>query len=169
MAFDVSFLASSSTFDTSSPQTNTFTGDYRAMFNKPSINNVILNGALTLRELSLVPVYYDTTANWDLQRDMISERGAIYIYSDYWSGEVDGTTQFIPAIRIGDGTSYLIDLPFTVANEAAALAEALSNHIRDTTVHVTQAQKDFWNSKYSAYVDDDESLIFSKTYYDKGE
>ena len=44
-------------------------------------------------------IYYDTTANWNAQATMISEAGAIYIYSDY--STVDGVS--VPGIRIGDG------------------------------------------------------------------
>ena len=42
--------------------------------------------------------YYNTVAEWDSQPQLLSEKGAIYIYSDY--ATVDN--QDIPNIKIGD-------------------------------------------------------------------
>lgn len=54
-------------------------------------------------------IRYDTTANWDAQVQLTAERGVVYIYSDHAVDE-DGKT--VAGIKIGDGTSYLIDMPF---------------------------------------------------------
>lgn len=54
-------------------------------------------------------IRYDTTANWNAQVQLTAERGVIYIYSDHAVDE-DGKT--VAGIKIGDGTSYLIDMPF---------------------------------------------------------
>lgn len=91
----------------------TIDGDYRRMRNLPSINGVTIIGALSLEELSLRAVYYDTTANYDAQPDLISQEGALYLYSDYIDYEEDdGTRITIPGIRIGDGKTLLKDLQF---------------------------------------------------------
>lgn len=142
-------------------------GSYSGLTDKPSINSVVLDGALTARDLGLGNIYYDTTYNWNLQRDLVSEQAAIYIYNDYSYKQVsEGNDIPIAGIKIGDGTSYLIDLPFI----SEQMTTALINHIADTSIHVTQAEKDFWNNKVSAYLDDkdSENLILSKTKYATG-
>jgi hypothetical protein len=137
------------------------TSDYNDLLNLPQINSITLKGNKSALELGLGAVYYDTTANWDAQPHIIAERGAIYIYSDHET-IVDsvGNIKNVPGVRIGDGTSFLIDLPFVSEH----LAAVLLGHITNTEIHVTQAEKEFWNNKVSAYLtgDDMENLVFSK-------
>jgi len=57
-------------------------------------------------------VYYKTSSEWEDSASLVSERGAIYIYSDHRSITVDSQTKSVPGIKVGDGSSYLIDLPF---------------------------------------------------------
>lgn len=139
-------------------------GNYEDLTNKPSINSIVLSGALTARDIGLGNVYYDTTANWALQGGLIAEEAAIYIYSDY-SWRTIGAENRVPlaGIKIGDGTSYLIDLPF-ITDQATSL---ILSHISNTSLHVTAAEKEFWNNKVSSYLDgsDLENLILSKTNY----
>lgn len=61
---------------------------------------------------SVAHVYYRTTAGWNEQPSLIAERGAIYVYSDHSSVIIDGQTKSVPGIKVGDGTSYLSDMPF---------------------------------------------------------
>ena len=42
---------------------------------------------------------------------MVSENGAIYVYEDLTESAADSDVS-IPGIKIGDGSAYLIDLPF---------------------------------------------------------
>ena len=88
-------------------------------------------------------VYSNTKAVWDAQRDLVGEKDVIYVYTD-GSSYTDGNnnTVYLPAIKIGDGHAYLIDAPF--AGDAR-----LVRHINDTTIHVTPAEKEFWNNKVS--------------------
>ena len=93
--------------------------------------------------------------------DMIGKEGCIYIYSDYQTITDDvGNVKFIPGIRIGDGKAYLIDLPFV----SEAMTAALMEHINNTEVHITAAEREFWNNKVSCYIDaeDNENLVLSK-------
>lgn len=87
-------------------------------------------------------VHMDTEANWNLQRDLIAQRGHFYIYTDheYYDGA------YIPGIKIGDGTSYLIDIAFVNGGD------------------ITPEQKAFWNNKVTCYIsqNDSENLTFSK-------
>ena len=93
--------------------TVTVTSDYNRLINKPIINSVVIQGALTAEDLGLGRVYYDTTAAWDAQPTLVAERSVIYIYSDAtWHDDGNGNQIPIAGLKIGDGTSYLIDMPF---------------------------------------------------------
>lgn len=96
-------------------------------------------------------VYYNTTANWNAQVTLVSELKSIYIYSDYKL--VNG--EYIPGIKIGDGNAYVIDLPF--------IDEHLTQHIADTALHVSAADRMNWNNKIRCLIDetDTELLIFT--------
>lgn len=150
-------------------QTQSITsGDYNVLINKPQINSVTIDGNVSLADLGLRAIYYDTKENWDFQRSLVSEEGALYIYSNYQTVYDDvGNPTFIAGIKIGDGNAYLIDIPFV----SDAMTGALLTHISNTSVHVTAAEKEFWNNKVSAYIDHNpvgaETLILSKTSYEK--
>ena len=74
-----------------------------------------------------------------------------------------GNPTYVAGIKIGDGTSYLIDLPFVTDG----MTTMLLKHIGDTTIHLTAAEREFWNNKISCYLDntDSENLILSKSNY----
>lgn len=140
------------------------TTDYDVLRNKPSINSVVLEGSLSAEDLGLGRVYYDTKENWDLQVSLIAERSVVYIYSNasYIEDEVGNRTP-VADIKIGDGTSYLIDMPFvTQASSSAIIA-----HLADMDIHTTAEEKAFWNNKVSTFftAEDPENLTFSKTQY----
>ena len=84
-------------------------------------------------------VQYNTTAYWNSLQNFIPEQGAILVYSDKSIIVKDGTTYDVPAIKIGDGTSYLIDLPF--------VDETMYEHINNSAIHVSPEDRDFWNNK----------------------
>ena len=124
-------------------------GDYSRLIHKPSINNVELNGNKTSRDLGIPVIYYGTTEEWNAQRELVSMRNTIYIYTDY--ATQDETN--IPGMKIGDGDSYLIDLPF-INMDLQGVEEALQEHVLDFDHHVTPEEKEFWNSKHKALVED---------------
>lgn len=100
-------------------------------------------------------VHIDTTANWNAQSTLIGQRGHIYIYSD--KDIVDGTA--IPAMKVGDGSSYLIDNPFVDAN-----TKEVYDHVTNTDIHITSLEREFWNDKVTCFMsdNDNETLVFSK-------
>lgn len=97
-------------------------------------------------------VLYATTATWNSQPSLISDRGYIYIYSDYKQNEQG---QNIAGMKVGDGNAYLIDMPFT--------DEVLYEHLADTVHHITQQEREFWNNKVRCYMSDvqDDILVFT--------
>lgn len=140
--------------------------DYNKLVNRPSINSVELIGAMNARDLGLGNVYYDTNANWNVQPRLVAEESVIYIYSDaFYVEDEAGNRTPIAGIKIGDGTSYLIDMPFV----SEAMSSTIIRHITNDTVHITAAEREFWNNKISSYLDSENSelLVLSKTSYEQ--
>lgn len=81
----------------------------------------------------------DTTTNWTAKNTFIPKKGDIIIYLD----KATVNNKNIPGIKIGDGLAYGIDLPF-VGDD---IANDLLNHISNTTVHITAAERTKWNNK----------------------
>lgn len=79
-----------------------------------------------------------TTAEWNALPGYVSKSGSIYIYTDY---SKDDQSRDIPALKIGDGLAYVVDLPFMAS--------------------VTEADREFWNNKVSAAIHptDNENLV----------
>ena len=98
-------------------------------------------------------IYYNTTTYWNSRPQLIAKRGYIYVYSDYKQSEGEN----VAGIKVGDGTSYLIDMPF--------IDKPLDDHIADTVKHITNAEREFWNNKVRCFVDpeDEENIIFTTT------
>ena len=95
-------------------------------------------------------VRFDTTANWNAQTTLVSEANTIYIYTDHGTSS-EGYD--IAGIKVGDGLAYVVDLPF--------IDEAVTEHIADSNIHVTPAEKAFWNNKVRCYFTGEEQLIFT--------
>lgn len=107
----------------------------------------------------------DSTQNWNDARGMIPLEGEVIVYNDYATVtkivDNEEKTIIIPAIKIGDGKAYVQDLPFVNDD----LRDQLLNHINNPEIHVTMAEKLFWNNKLN--VDDasevvNEALIFNR-------
>lgn len=97
----------------------------------------------------------DTTEHWNQHPDFIPLEGEAIVYTDYAkTRDADGNTINVANIKIGDGKAYVVDLPFIYAGDPAGIAE----HVNDFTIHVTQAEKDYWNEKLNCELDG-ETLI----------
>jgi hypothetical protein len=83
-------------------------------------------------------ILYDTTEHWNARRNIIAKKGTIYIYSDHEKSN----DQLVPGIKVGDGTSYLIDMPF-IDN---GLRDLLLHHINDSNVHVSETDRKKWGT-----------------------
>lgn len=142
--------------------------DYDKLKNRPYINGTLLTGDVSLPALGLRGIYYDTTANWNRQGSFVSQEGAVYIYSDrYQLDDGNGNPINVAGMKIGDGTSYLIDIPFLTDVTAVLIAQHASN----SEIHVTAEEKTFWNNKVSSFLDSDdhETLVLSKTSFIEGD
>ena len=93
-------------------------------------------------------IYYSkTTAQWNTDITTISKKDVLYIYTDYKIIEQDGKEYLLPGLKIGDGTSYLVDLPFINDGDNSVFNNMLLNHMNDNTIHITENERIFWNNK----------------------
>ena len=74
----------------------------------PAIIFYLNDGGVVPPEPSKQEVITHTTAEWAQLTSLVSEKDVIYIWSDY--KVKDGTP--IPAMKVGDGDAYVLDLPF---------------------------------------------------------
>lgn len=113
-----------------------------------------------------IQIKHDTTANWDAAIGFIPLPGEIIVYDDYqvktWEeveyGEVVTKHANIPGVKIGTGNAYVQDLQFIEGD----LREKLLNHINNTDLHTSLAEKLFWNNKLNvddAYEQTHEELV----------
>lgn len=105
-------------------------------------------------------VYYNTTAYWNSKPSYVPDRGDVLIYSDH--GQIDdgyGTMIDVPGIKIGDGSAYLIDLPFVGADVRYEILTELRQHSGNTLIHVTPEEKEFWNNKLNCTVDSGKLIL----------
>jgi len=129
--------------------------DYNLLHNKPSIEGVELKGDKTLEDLGIERFLYGTTEYWNSYPSLIAQLGTIYVYTDH--NELDGN--LVPGFKVGDGTSYLIDMPYT----DAFWGEEVTEHIEDEVRHITASERTKWNDKVSVSISalDSENLVFT--------
>ena len=95
-------------------------------------------------------VLFNTTAGWNSQTTLVSELNTLYVYTDH---QTDNQGNSVAGIKAGDGNAYVVDLPFTDA--------IATEHIADTTMHITNAERTAWNNKVRCYYAGTENLIFT--------
>lgn len=128
--------------------------NYERLDNKPSINGVTLIGNKTSEELNLANrIRYDTVEGWASDLSYIPAEGEIIIYTNY--SVVDGVN--IPAIKVGDGLAYAVDLPFV----SDGIRDELLEHISNSNIHITEEERLFWNNKVRCFMDDDDTVVFT--------
>lgn len=98
-------------------------------------------------------IFYDTVEGWNRKRDLVAEKGALYIYSNY---KRDSLGNKIPGIKIGDGSSCLIDMPF--------FTDRYEEHIMNEQIHITQKERDNWNDKVTCFISNEREglIVFTK-------
>lgn len=95
-------------------------------------------------------VKFNTTAGWNAQTSLVSQVNTLYVYTDH---QTDSQRHNVAGIKVGDGNAYVVDLPFTDA--------IATEHIADTTRHITDAERTAWNNKVRCYYAGTENLIFT--------
>lgn len=104
-------------------------------------------------------IHYNTVEGWNATPNLVSQKGHLYIYKDWKTKEgEDGKIIYIPAMKIGDGTSYLIDMPIVSTGDDEAWIE----HINNWQIHVSDMDRTTWDNKVSTSVNEaSECLIFN--------
>lgn len=99
-------------------------------------------GELNLPSGGRKEVVSGTTEEWNSKPQLVSVKDIVYVYTDH--SIIDG--QRVPGIKIGDGITFLIDLPFVTGG-----------------CEVTEEQINFWNEKVSVFIDpnDPETIVFT--------
>ncbi len=98
-------------------------------------------------KVGYVAIISKTKAEWNAEPQYMTVKDMIYVYTDYRQEEDPTTHEIknIPAVKIGDGTSYLIDMPFA-------------------TIPITEEDIERWNNKSTLSVAVDEEtnqMIFT--------
>lgn len=91
-------------------------------------------------------IFYDTTENWNSHPEILAQRAAIYVYSN--ARIYEGVP--IPDIKIGNGNSYLIDLPFIDSD----ILSVINNY-----TPVSQEDKMRWDNKINCDIDERFNLL----------
>lgn len=110
-------------------------------------------------------IYYSKTkSEWNSDRDFMSQKNVLYIYSDYKSIKRDGEQILIPGLKIGDGTTYLIDLPFVNdTSKGSELEQLILDHINNKVIHISAEERNFWNNKLNLLLQPDtQALVFNR-------
>lgn len=121
-------------------------------FAKKYIDQAIINN---------VRFQVDTTENWNKKIGFIPKTGEAIVYSDHRSFMRDGELVFVPGLKIGNGSSFLQNLPFT-DNQCDTIQSDLEQHKANTNMHTNAYEKSAWNEKVSTSVNG-EILIFSNS------
>lgn len=103
-----------------------------------------------------------TEEEWNSTPSVISQRNTLYIYSNHKTlTNQQGDIINIPGIKVGDGLSFIIDLPFVNQEFETKLYQHLSN----SAIHITNEEREFWNKKVRCFMDEtninNENLIFT--------
>lgn len=125
------------------------------------VQNKIVTGAINQLSAAMTKVTAKTCNEWAQQIGYVPDNKEIAIYTDYEVVEEGQERILVPNIKIGDGSTYVQDLPFI----DKVLRQDLIDHINNSSVHVTPAEKVFWNNKLN--VNDlqevvEESLILNR-------
>lgn len=115
-------------------------------------------------KIQVVAIKVNTTAYWNSLIGFVPKKGELIVYSDYAQSQ---SGQNIPALKVGDGNAYLIDIPFVSGGVSSEVIDLIMAHIRNGSIHVTQSEKEFWGSKVSCNLDG-ENLVFTTLQRNEG-
>ena len=106
----------------------------------------------------LTEVLYGSTLEWAQDKARIAQKGVIYVYSDYARTTDPGTGVEVPVpgFKVGDGTSYLIDMPFAQGD----INEEIRSHITNQKIHVSDEDRKRWDSSKIIIETENENLMF---------
>lgn len=124
------------------------------------------NGITTVSDLPFIhsntldkELIIGTTAQLNSDISYIPQKGEVRLYLDKTTITQDGQTITIPGIKVGDGLAYGVDLPFLGDD----ILQQLLDHIANTSLHITQQERIFWNNKINCEEEvSEETLILNR-------
>ena len=126
------------------------------------------NGVATLDTEGAIPssqlynsIRYGKTVDWDSDLSFIPKKGQIIVYSDRGKMQNGDKVVDVPGFKVGDGLAYLVDLPFVGDDQTQTIMGLLRVHTDNADIHVTLAEKEFWNNKLN-YTLADENLVLNR-------
>ena len=97
-----------------------------------------------------------TTDFWNNNKQYIPSAGEIVIYLNYrFIDEGEENKIGVAGLKIGDGKTYVVDLPFL-----GDIDQSIYNHVNNTNIHVSEQDREFWNNKLNC-----ENEIFEETLF----
>lgn len=105
----------------------------------------------------------NSTEGWNSNPEYIPKSGEICMYTDYYKilDPTSGQIVSYPAVKIGDGNAYLIDLPFIDQGSTTQVLSQLREHENDLSIHVSSEDREFWNNKLN-YEIENQNLILTR-------
>lgn len=131
--------------------------DYNDLKNLPSINGVVIQGNMSYVDLFLAKQNANTKEYWNENMYYVPEPGEIIVYTNRRT--IDNIDYV--GIKIGDGNSYVVDLPFLGDDSTEMLSDLIQAHIENDVAHITQAERAFWNNKINCDIEG-EVLVFNR-------
>lgn len=104
-------------------------------------DDATLMTAAEKEKLQDMGILYNTKEYWAEQVGFVPSPGIIIVYSNQTPFEKDEETHYIPGVKIGDGRTLLSKLSFIGGGDS----EALEAHIEDTSVHISDNERNKWN------------------------
>lgn len=108
-------------------------------------------------------VYYSRTKDeWNADASLIAQKDVLYIYSDYKTIQKDGKQILLPGLKIGDGMTYLIDMPFVNSTDSG-IEQLVLDHINNNVIHINATERNFWNNKLNySFNEESQNLILNR-------
>lgn len=131
--------------------------DYNNLSNLPSINGVVLKGSMSYVDLFLAKESVNTKEYWEENIHYVPEPGEIIIYTNR---RTINNVDYV-GIKIGDGNSYVVDLPFLGDDSTLMLYDLIQAHKENNVAHITQSERAFWNNKINCDIEG-EVLVFNR-------
>lgn len=113
-------------------------------------------------------IYYSKTKEqWNINPQLLSKKDVLYIYTNYKKIKKQGEQDqiIIPGLKIGDGTTYLIDLPFI--NDTAGgseIEQMILDHINNNVIHISAEERNFWNNKLNLLLQPETQTLILNRY-----
>lgn len=102
---------------------------------------------VVIGDITAQNIMFGTTAEWGARAAYKAPQGTILIYTDHGTIEEDNNQKTVPGIKVSDGSTPCIDLPFVGDDVKEQIMTVLNNHINDNVRHITAQERTFWNNK----------------------